>query len=95
MSAAAAPAGLEPIFLRVAPTDIALIKFLFESYEGVAVVRTVDRRAAVIVALVSRDFLAVARAILDDVRARVAIEEIPPPADAGEDWLLRVLIEES
>jgi len=94
MSAAAAPAGLEPIFLRVAPADIALIKFLFESYEGVAVVRTVDRRAAVIVALVSRDFLAVARAILDDVRARVAIEEIPPPADAGEDWLLRLLSED-
>jgi len=55
MSADSEPAGLEPIFLRVAPTDIALIKFLFESYEGVAVVRTVDRRAAVIVALVSRD----------------------------------------
>jgi hypothetical protein len=88
------PAGLKPIFLRVAPTDIALIKFLFESYEGVAIVRTVDRRAAVIVALVSRDFLAVARAILDDVRARVAIEEIPPPADAGEDWLLRLLAED-
>ena len=94
MSAESEPAGLEPIFLRLAPTDIALIKFLFESYEGVAVVRTVDRRAAVIVALVSRDFLAVARAILDDLSGRVAIEEIPPPDEAGEDWLLRLLAEE-
>jgi uncharacterized protein DUF4911 len=82
---------LEPIFLRLAPADIALVKFLFESYEGVAIVRTVDRRAAVIVALVSRDFLPVARAILDDLRLRIAVDEIPPPALAGEDWLLRLL----
>jgi hypothetical protein len=85
---------LEPIFLRVAPADIALVKFVFESYEGVAIVRTVDRRAAVIVALVSRDFLAVARAILADLRTRTAIEEIPPPREAGEDWLLRLLADE-
>ena len=70
---------LQPIFLRLAPIDIALVKFVFESYEGVAVVRTVDRRAAVIVALVSRDFLAVARGILDDLHTRIALEEIPPP----------------
>jgi hypothetical protein len=82
---------LEPIFLRLAPTDIALVKFLFESYEGVAVVRTVDRRAAIIVALVGPDFLDVARAILVDLQRRIALEEIPPPAEAGEDWLLRLL----
>ena len=84
---------METIFLRLAPADIALVKFLFESYEGVAIVRTVDRRAAIIVALVSRDFLSVARAILDDLHTRIAIEEIPPPAGAGEDWLLCLLDE--
>jgi len=85
---------LEPIYLRVAPVDIALVKFLIESYEGVAIVRTVDRHAAIIVALVSRDFLAVARAILADLHTRIAIEEIPPPPEAGEDWLLRLLEDE-
>jgi Domain of unknown function (DUF4911) len=85
------PAGLEPIFLRVAPLDIALLKFVFESYEGVAIVRTIDRRAATIVALVSRDFLTVARGILDDLHGRIAVEEIPPPPEAEGDWLLRVL----
>lgn len=82
---------MEAIYLRLAPADIALVKFLFESYEGIAIVRTLDRRAAVIVALVSRDFLSVARAILDDLRACIAIEAIPRPADAGEDWLLPLL----
>lgn len=86
--------ALVPIFLRVAAVDIALVKFLFESYEGVAVVRTVDRHAAIIVALVSDDFLDVAHAILDDLRTRVTIEVIPRPAEAGEDWLMAVLDEE-
>lgn len=86
--------GLVPIFLRVAPVDIAMVKFVFESYEEVAVVRTLDRRAAVIVALVSEDYLAVARRILADLHTRIPIEEIPRPADAGEDWLLAVMDEE-
>ena len=85
--------GLEAIFLRVARVDISLIKFLFESYEGVAVVRTIDRHAAVIVALVSPDFIDVARALLADLRTRTAIEEIARPPEAGEDWLLRLLDE--
>ena len=79
-------ASCEPIFLRLSPQDIALVKFLFESYEGVAIVRTVDRRAAIIVVLVSPDFLAVARAILDDLHSASPIEEIPPP-DRGRRGL--------
>lgn len=83
--------GLEPIFLRVAPIDIALVKFIFESYEGVGIVRTLDRRAAVIVALVSRDFLADARGIIADLQGRIACEVIPAPPGAGDDWLLALM----
>jgi hypothetical protein len=86
--------GLIPIFLRLAAVDIALVKFVFESYEEVAVVRTLDRRAAVIVALVSEDFLAVARGIVADLQTRIPLDEIPRPADAGEDWLLAIMDEE-
>lgn len=83
--------GLDAIFLRVAPPDIAMIKFLFESYEEVAIVRTLDRHQAIIVALVSHDYLDVARGILDSLQSSLAIEEIPPPGDSGEDWLMRFL----
>jgi len=83
--------GLEPIFLRLAPVDIALVKFVFESYEEVGIIRTIDRHTAVIVALISRDFLADARAILADLQGRVALEIVDAPADAGEDWLLKLL----
>ena len=84
---------LHPIYLRVAATDIALVKFLFESYEEVAVVRTIDRHAAVIVVLVCPDYLAVARAILDDLHTRIALQEIARPADDGDDWMMRLLDE--
>ncbi|MFN8627761.1 MAG: DUF4911 domain-containing protein [Candidatus Binatia bacterium] len=87
MSAPAA--SIHPIYLRVAPADIALIKFLLESYEGIGIVRTVDARTAVIVVLVVGDFLAVAREILRDLRARVdCVEVAAPPIDA-DDWLMR------
>ena len=84
---------LQPIFLRLSPLDIALVKFIFESYEGVAIIRTVDRHAAIIVVLATSDFADVARAILDDLRThlRVAIEEIPRPPDDGDDWFMRFL----
>lgn len=83
--------GLQPIFLHVEPADIALVKFVFESYEGVAVVRTLDRHDAVIVVLVSEDFLDVAREIVKSLKEQVDFDEIPLPDGAGEDWLLRLL----
>ncbi|MGD9765344.1 MAG: DUF4911 domain-containing protein [Candidatus Binatia bacterium] len=83
--------GLVPIFLRLHPVDIAMVKFVFESYEGVGIVRTLDRRAATIVALTSRDFLRDAWAIIADLQQRIACEVIEAPADAGEDWLLQLL----
>lgn len=68
------------VYLRVAPTDIAYVKFIFESYEGIAVVRTVDRTRAVIVLLIAADFAAEARRILDAIRSEVPWEELLPPA---------------
>jgi hypothetical protein len=94
MSAAADVGGLEPIFLRVAPTDIALVKFVFESYEGVGIVRTLDRHAALIVALVSRDFLADAWGIVADLQRRIDCAVVAPPLEAGEDWLLALMSDE-
>ena len=59
------------IKLRLSPADIAYVKFIFESYEGVAVVRTLDRHAADIVVLTVPDFVADARAILESLRPTV------------------------
>lgn len=83
--------SLDLIFLRVDPRNIALIKFVFESYEGVAVVRTIDRQAADIVVMVSHDFLDVARGILASLRTTVACDDIPPPPADEADWLLHLV----
>jgi hypothetical protein len=80
---------LSLLYLRLAPGDIALVKFLFESYEEVGIVRTIDRLTAVIVVLVLPDFLPVARAILDDLHAQIALTEIDAPPMPSDDWLMR------
>jgi Domain of unknown function (DUF4911) len=84
---------LHSIYLRLAAIDIALVKFLFESYEEVAVLRTIDRHAAVIVVLVCPDYLPVARGILEDLHTRIAMEEIPRPFEDSDDWMMRLLDE--
>jgi len=77
------------IAMRVARQDIAYVKFLFESYEGVGIVRTIDRRAAVIVVLVVPDFLPAPRAIVAELRGQIDCEEVPLPAVDTDDWLMR------
>jgi hypothetical protein len=76
-----------PIFLRLPPGEIAYVKFIFESYEGVAVVRTLDRRSALLVVLAAPDFVAEARRVVEALVAEGVCEETEPPAGTGGDWL--------
>lgn len=85
---------LHEIYLELHPEDIAYVKFIFESYEGVGIIRTVERKKAIIVLLVVDDFLNVARSILDSLQKEVPLMEIPRPDDIGDDWLLRELATE-
>ena len=85
---------VHPLYLQVAPADIAFIKFVFESYEGVGIVRTVDPCVATIVVLVVTDFLTVARQIIRDLRAHVACLEIDAPPIDPDDWLMREIVGE-
>lgn len=80
---------IHPIYLEVQPAEIALIKFLFESYEGVGIVRTLNRHAAVIVILVVPDFLDTARDIIAALQREFECREIPEPEIAADDWLLK------
>ena len=86
---------LHEIYLAIRPEDIAYVKFIFESYEGVGIIRTVDRKKAVIVLMVVEDFLSTARLILDSLKKEVSINEIPRPVEIGEDWLLKDLATDS
>jgi hypothetical protein len=81
--------------LEIRPQDIAYIKFILESYEEVGIIRTVERKKAVVVLLAVEDFLETAQAIIKSLQQEITLVEIPPPADLGDDWLMTELATES
>lgn len=78
------------IYLRVQRTDIAYIKFIIESYEDIAIIRTVDRMKATIVVLAMPDFIVQVREVLVALSQELELYEIPPPDEHEEqsDWLV-------
>jgi hypothetical protein len=81
--------------METLPEHIAYVKFIFESYEEVGIIRTVDRKQAIIVLLAMNDFLDAARGILESLKGEIPLREVPPPADCGDDWLMAELADES
>jgi hypothetical protein len=86
---------LHDVYLEIPPEQIAFVKFIFESYEEVGIIRTLDRKKAVIVLLAMNDFLGTARAILDSIKDTVPLREIPRPLDMKDDWFMAELASES
>ena len=82
---------LREIYLETLPEHIAYLKFIFESYEEVGIIRTVDRKKAVIVLLAMDDFLDTARGILEAIKNDVPLREIPRPRNVEDDWLMTEL----
>ena len=86
---------LQAIYLETPPEQIAYIKFIFESYEEVGIIRTVDRKKAIIVLLAVEDYIGAARAILDALKQEIPLVEIPKPTDVTDDWFMAELATES
>ena len=86
---------LQDIYLEIPPEHIAYIKFIFESYEEVGIIRTVERKKAIIVLLAMRDFLDAARKILESLKQDIPFAEISRPADMTADWFMAELAKES
>ncbi|MGH8544564.1 MAG: DUF4911 domain-containing protein [Gammaproteobacteria bacterium] len=86
---------LHDLYLELSPEHIAYVKFIFESYEEVGIVRTVDNKKAVIVLLAMADFLDTARKILDSIQNDIPLRKIPRPSDMKDDWFMAELIAES
>ncbi len=86
---------LQEIYLEIAPEHIAYIKFIFDSYEEVGIIRTVDRKKAIIVLLAMDAFLENAHAILASLDKEIPLRQIPRPASISDDWLMAELALES
>jgi len=76
------------IYLRIQREDISLIKFILESYEGLGIMRTLDRKKATVVVLAMPDLIHHVRAVLESLREYMDWYEIPPPAEQ-DDWLMQ------
>jgi hypothetical protein len=85
---------LVEIYVRLRPEDIAYLKFIFESYETVGFLRTIDPKAATLVVFLVPDFAEVGRRILESVARDIEIERIDRPADLGDDWLVGTVARE-
>ena len=84
----------------MAREDIAYFKFLFESYEGVAIIRTVASPGdgtVLIAVLATADFVGETDAILDDVQAHGAPVFTPAalPDVCAEDWFLSTWVRDA
>jgi len=85
---------VQAIYLEIAAEDIAYIKFIFESYEEIGIIRTVEKKRAVIALLAMDDFLDAARAILAALETEISLREIPRPVEIEDDWFMAELAAE-
>ncbi len=84
-------AELLPIYLKLPTEHIGLLKFLFESYEELGIVRTLDAARGEVVILALTDTVEHARNVIHEISTELSIQEIPPPEaleQEGSDWLL-------
>ena len=84
---------LQEIYLEIAPEHIAYIKFIFESYEEVGIIRTVDRKKSIIVLLAMPDFVDAAHEIINSLKQDIPLAEIPRPVALTDDWFMVELAE--
>ncbi len=67
------------IYLEIPSEEIVFLKLIVEAHEGIGVLRTIDRKRAVIVLMVAGDMLGDARALLESLRGQIPWVELPGP----------------
>ena len=80
---------VEARYIQIDPAAIAELKFLFESYEGIGVIRTLDKEKAVLALLVVPDAVPVAEKIIEELGRRITIVDLPAEELESDDWLFR------
>jgi len=66
-------------YYRVDRRHISMVRFVFEAYEGVAVVSTLDAAAGTIVLSIAPGCEDMVREIMDDLGRRFIVEECKAP----------------
>ena len=61
------------MYVRVNPKDMAYVKFIVESYEGLAVLRTVDPREGILEWMIPPDLVEQAKELIKSLAEEVSI----------------------
>jgi hypothetical protein len=64
------------ILIQIPPHEIAYLSFILESYEGVAIARTVDPHKGLVELMVAPDYQEDIREILKDLSRQFPIKEL-------------------
>lgn len=64
-------------WFKINKSDIVLVQFIIEGYEGLATVSTIDPKAAILQVLIMPDFIKDAECILNYLKDRFMMEEVP------------------
>ncbi|HNZ10544.1 MAG: hypothetical protein BWX99_00482 [Deltaproteobacteria bacterium ADurb.Bin151] len=64
-------------WFKIKASDIALLQFILEGYEGLVTVSTIDPRDAIIQISIMPDFAEDVECILEDLKERFMMKEIP------------------
>ena len=70
------------LYVRLAPKDVAMFRFLLEAEENLAYMSTVDRWACVLRVTFSPHQETAVRRYLETMREKIPFVEIPVPGDA-------------
>jgi hypothetical protein len=66
------------LLIQIPTAEIAYLSFILESYEGVAIARTIDPLQGLVELLASPDYLEEIREILKDLGQQFPIKKLPP-----------------
>ncbi len=64
------------LFLRVPRKEIAYLKFIIESYEGMAVIRTKDPCQAIVELMIAPGWEKEVEALLEDLQKEIPMERV-------------------
>ena len=74
--------------LRIPPEHIVTLKYIVESYEGLAILRTLNRQEAQVVLLHPESSASTLEAILLELEKEFPLERLPLPESVPEEWYL-------
>ena len=78
----------EQYSLSLPVEKIVFLKYLLESYEHLAIMRTLDRELGLVAVLAQGDTVSEVNALLNSVEDELGLKKIPRPDSLAGDWLL-------